>query len=238
MLKWCDAGVPYSPVISSEYIMAQRPILVFSRPEFAARSDRRTGNNLSGLGPQRIASIGSRPTPTSGDEVQAVLDEPAKRVDDGANLHRLRAQNPAEAAINLGEYLRDISVAIVAALSSDSGTHLRFACDPHCFVSPERALSIGLIVVELVTNAVKYAHPTGVAGEIKVACTQGPNGTITVEVADDGVGLPEGMDPRKTDSLGLLLVRSVAERLGAPVNFVHSALGLSCVLQMQGELPA
>ena len=218
--------------------MAQRPILVFSRPEFGARSDKRIGNSLSDVGPKRIASVGSPATPIAGDDVQAVLDELAKRVDAGTNLHGLRAQNPAEATINLGESLRDISVAIVAALSSDSDIRLRFACDPHCFVSPERALSIGLIVVELVTNAVKYAHPTGVAGEIKVVCTQGPNGTITVEVADDGVGLPEGLDPRKTDSLGLLLVRSVAERLGAPVNFVHSALGLSCVLQMQGELPA
>jgi two-component sensor histidine kinase len=95
-------------------------------------------------------------------------------------------------------------------------------------------LSIGFIVVELVTNAVKYAHPTGVAGEIKVACAQDPDGTITVAVSDDGVGLPEGMDPMKADSLGLRIVRSLAAQLGARVSFAHDALGLSCVLQIPG----
>ncbi|HET9397067.1 MAG TPA: hypothetical protein VFO36_13550 [Nitrospiraceae bacterium] len=75
-------------------------------------------------------------------------------------------------------------------------------------------------------------------GEIKVACTQATNGTITIEVADDGVGLPEGLDPRKVDSLGLRLVRSVADQLSAKVQFADSALGLSCVLQIPGELRA
>jgi two-component sensor histidine kinase len=134
--------------------------------------------------------------------------------------------------------LQDISTAIVAGLSDDHHIRLRFTCDSHCFVPPERALLIGFIVVELVTNAVKYSHPTGVAGEIRVRCEQRPDGTITVEVSDDGVGLPEGMDPMKPDSLGLRIVRSLAAQLGARVGFEHNALGLSCVLQMPGELRA
>ena len=153
-------------------------------------------------------------------------------------LHRLLAESPAEAAVNLGEYLPDVSTAIVAALAEGCDIRLRFACDPRCLVSPERALSIGYAVVELVTNAVKYAHPTGVAGEIAVACSQGPDGTITVEVSDDGVGLPEGMDPMTADSLGLRLVRSMCTQLGGRVGFEDNMLGLSCVLQMPGEVRA
>ncbi len=221
--------------------MATRPTLAFSRPDLAAGPDRRIADNLSivaGLVRNQASSLDGRSSTIDRDEVQTILAELGGRVDAVARLHRLLAENPVEAAVNLGEYLEDISAAIVAALSDDHVIQLQFACDPHCFVPPERALSIGFIVVELVTNAVKYSHPTGVAGEITVGCEQRPDGTITVEVSDDGVGLPEGMDPMKANSLGLRVVRSLAAQLGARVEFEHDALGLSCVLQMPGELRA
>jgi two-component sensor histidine kinase len=221
--------------------MAPRPVIAFLGVNSAAESDRRIADNLAtvaGLVRNQAADLCSRSVPIDREEVAAILAELGGRVDAVARLHQLLAENPAEPALNLAEYLQDIAAAIVAALSSDRDIRLRFAPDPHCYVPPERALPIGFIVVELVTNAVKYAHPTGVAGEIRVACSQGPNGTITVEVADDGVGLPEGLDPTRADSLGLRLVRSLAAQLGARVRFAHDALGLSCVLQVPGELRA
>ena len=221
--------------------MAPRPTLAFSRSDLSVGPDRRIADNLctlAGLVRERASSLGERSSPIDSAEVQAILTELGGRVDAVARLHRLLAEKPAEIAVNLGEYLQDISGAIVAALADDRATRLRFACDPHCLVPPERALAIGFIVVELVTNAVKYAHPTGVAGEVRVACAQGSNGAITVEVSDDGVGLPEGMDPTRVHSLGLRLVRSMSAQLGAQVGFEHDALGLSCVLQMPEDLHA
>ncbi len=196
--------------------MTARPTLAFSRPN--------TAEELS------IAS-----NLIDSEEVRTLLAERGGRVDAVARLHRRLAGNPAEEAIGLGEYLRDISAAVIAALSSSRVIRLHFTCDEHCALPPERALSVGFIVVELVTNAVKYAHPTGVPGEIDVACTQAADGTVTVEVSDDGVGLPEGLDPMRADSLGLRLVRSLAAQLGARVRFAHDPLGLSCVLQIPGE---
>ncbi len=219
--------------------MASRPTLAFSRSEFPVGSNCRTADNLSmvaGLVRDRAASLGDGSGAIDGDEVRTMLVGIGGRVDAVARLHRLLAESPAGAAVDLGEHLQDISATIVAALAGDGGIQLRYACDPHCVVPTERALSIGFIVVELVTNAVKYAHPTGVAGEIGVECQQGPDGAITVEVSDDGVGLPEGMDPTTADTLGLRLVRTLSAQLGARVEFQHSALGLSCVLRMPGGL--
>jgi two-component sensor histidine kinase len=221
--------------------MTLRPTLVFSRPDMTAGADRRIADSLSivaGLVREQASSLDDRASTIGRDEVQTILAELSGRVDAVARLHRLLAEHPEERTLGLGAYLQDIAAAIVAALSGDRDIRLRFACDPHCFVPPERALSLGFIVVELVTNAVKYAHPTGVAGEIEVGCDQRPDGTITVEVSDDGVGLPEGMDPMRADSSGLRIVRSLAAQLGARVGFEHNALGLSCVLQMPGELRA
>lgn len=190
---------------------------------------------VAGLVRLQASSIGSRSSPIDKEEVRTILVELGGRVDAVARLHRRLAANPAEEAIDLGEYLRDISRAVVAALSRGRDIRLQFACHGPCVLPPERALSIGFIVVELVTNAVKYSHPTGVPGEINVGCSQGVDGTVTVEVSDDGVGLPDGLDPMTTDSLGLRLVRAVAEQLSARVRFAQDALGLSWVLQMPRE---
>ena len=199
--------------------MTARPTLAFSRPD-----------------PTEELSIAS--TLIDSEEVRTLLADRGSQVDAVARLHRRLGENPAEGVIDLGEHLRDISAAVVAALASSGNIRLHFTCDRRCALPTERALSVGFIVVELVTNAVKYAHPTGVPGEINVACTQAADGTVTVEVSDDGVGLPEGMDPMKAGSLGLRIVRSLAAQLGARLEFEHSPLGLSCVLQMPGKLCA
>lgn len=221
--------------------MTPRPTLVFSRPDAVTESNHRIANNLSmvaGLVRLQASNIGERACSFDSEEVRIILAELGGRVEAVAGLHRRLADNPDEAAIDLGEYLRDISAAVVAALSHDGEIRLHFACDALCAVLPERALSIGFIVVELVTNAVKYAHPTGVSGEIRIACAREPDGTLTVEVSDDGIGLPEGMDPMTANSLGLRLIRSLAAQLGARVGFAHNALGLSCIVRMHRELRA
>src|SRR5262245_10978211 len=157
--KQCDAVDMFSrPFLGSEF-MAPRPTLVFSRPDFAG-SDRRIADNLSmvaGLVHDRAASLDGRGSPIDSGEVRTILTELGGRVDAVARLHRMLAESPAPSAVNLGEYLQDIAAAIVAALAGDRDVRLQFACDPHCLVAPERALSVGFIVVELVTNAVKYA---------------------------------------------------------------------------------
>lgn len=221
--------------------MAPQPTLVFSRPDRAVGSDRRIADNLAivaGLIRDQVSSLDRGSRQLDREELKTILVELGGRADAVVHLHRLLATSPAEAAVDLSEYLQDISAAIVAALSGDHANPLQFDCDPCCNVPPERALSIGLIVVELVTNAVKYAHPTGVAGEIRIGCAQGPDGAITIEVSDDGVGLPEGMDPMTSDTLGLRIVRSLAAQLSARVGFEHDALGLSCVLQVPAEARA
>jgi two-component sensor histidine kinase len=217
--------------------MTTRLRLAFSQSDPAARANHRIGNNLSviaGLVRMRASNVGAGARPFECEEVQAILAELGGQIDAVARLHRRLGGAPEE-DVDIGEYLREVSGAVVGALSGGRQVRLTFACDQPCFSSPERALTIGLIVVELLTNAVKYAHPTGVPGEVDVACVREEDGAITVSVRDDGVGLPEGMDPMNTDSLGLRLVRSMAAQLSARIQFIDNELGLACALQMPGE---
>jgi two-component sensor histidine kinase len=76
------------------------------------------------------------------------------------------------------------------------------------------AVPCGLIINELVTNSLKYAFPEGRQGEIRVEFKKGPGDRIIMTVEDDGVGFPPGVSLLNTRTLGLRLVRSLAQQLG------------------------
>jgi two-component sensor histidine kinase len=90
---------------------------------------------------------------------------------------------------------------------------------------------VGLAVSELVMNAVKFAHPAGVAGELLIACNRRDD-LIVIEVTDDGVGLPEGFDPAVDGQFGLQLLRSLAAQLKARLEFHNTELGLRVRLSL------
>jgi two-component sensor histidine kinase len=83
------------------------------------------------------------------------------------------------------------------------------------------AIPCGLIVNEVVTNALKHAFPDGRTGTVRVSLTEGPEEMLELTVQDDGVGIPPGIDPRNTVSLGLDLVATFAEQLNAEVVIVR-----------------
>jgi len=118
----------------------------------------------------------------------------------GRDAILLRTINPSGSAtsgkrtVNLVEVL-DQTCSELLAIQDYCGTITRLPSDD-CAVTAVEAALIGLIVDEAVTNSIKYAHPTGVPGRVTVECQQDHRGGITIEVADDGVGLPENFDPK------------------------------------------
>ena len=78
-------------------------------------------------------------------------------------------------------------------------------------LSIEQATPCGLIVNELVMNSFKYAFVGDQPGRITIKAFNNDHGEIVLEVGDDGVGLAEGFDWRRADSMGLSLVRLLSE---------------------------
>jgi two-component sensor histidine kinase len=85
----------------------------------------------------------------------------------------------------------------------------------------DRAVPCGLIVNELVSNALKHAFPAGRAGNISVALRPDGPGRTLLAVSDDGVGLPAELDITRSDSLGLRLVGDLAEQLHGSVRMAR-----------------
>ncbi len=199
-----------------------------------AEANHRIANNLAmvaglvRLHSRRIEAAGE---PLSSDDARILLEEIGSRIETVGRLHGLLARTQDGRSIDVGSYLREISEAVLGSTTFAGKARLGYMASGACLMAPERALPLGFIVVELITNAVKYAHPTGLTGVITVACRNG-NGSITVDVADDGVGLPDGFDPKVSGGLGFRLMRSLADQVRATLSFDDTGTGLAARVQV------
>jgi two-component sensor histidine kinase len=97
-------------------------------------------------------------------------------------------------------------------------------------IDPDRAVAIGIIVNELVMNAVKYAYPDG-AGPIHIVLgSQGDD--VVLSIADDGVGLNVKADPRST-GMGQRIVTAMATKLDASVERDPGHAGTRIILRFR-----
>jgi two-component sensor histidine kinase len=199
-----------------------------------AESNHRIANNLAmvaGLVRLHARGLAAETEPLDNGKVRLLLEEIGGRIDSIAHLHSLLARRVHGTPIDAVSYLQEISDAIATSLVFAGKADVTYDCPGPCLLPPERALTLGLIVSELVTNAIKYAHPSGLVGHIAVGC-RNVNGAIHVEVADDGVGLPEGFEPARNGGLGMRLIRSLAAQLKAKLTFDNSSVGLSVQLKV------
>jgi two-component sensor histidine kinase len=205
-----------------------------------AEADHRIANNLASLSGvirlQRNAISKSRRTFTT-EQVCMLLDEIDARVEVTAKLHKSLAQAVNGNGVNLGDFLEEIS-ALISTLSPDGRMDITVdnACDG--YIDPRHALHAGLITAELLTNASKYAHPSGLVVKVNLRCETNDDGSFMVEVTDDGVGFPENFDPSSDGEIGCQLMRALANGLNAELQFEHDSLGVRARLIKPRHLAA
>lgn len=123
--------------------------------------------------------------------------------------------------------LDELVCGIVDQLREQSGAEI--TCDVAGIeISADAAIPIGLVVTELVTNAVKYA---GDAGPIGVEIAE-DEGRLTVEVRDHGAGMPAGFDVKAAsrESLGMRMIASLSRQLHGAIDFGNAGPGVRAVL--------
>jgi len=147
-------------------------------------------------------------------EGKAALERVSNRITALGQLYaKLSKANTVE-AVDAATYLDELCRDLVASVHQEGDSSIALKTDIASELLPtERAIPIGLIVNELVTNAVKYAFPPSAKGTVMVTLKRLP-GELRLTVADDG----QGLDPRRADSgLGGRLVDGFAQQLGGQV---------------------
>jgi two-component sensor histidine kinase len=156
------------------------------------------------------------------------LNEAASRVNAVGRAYERLAYTADYENIDLIEYLRQIindlePTVAPCKIQFDAPGAIQFAAD--------RAILVGLIINELVSNAGKYAYPDRAGGLIWVR-VQTESDAIAISVRDEGVGLPPGFDPAASKRLGTRLVNALAKQLGGELTRPPTPIGANFRLRI------
>ncbi|MFB3819555.1 MAG: sensor histidine kinase [Candidatus Methylomirabilales bacterium] len=148
-------------------------------------------------------------------EGKAALELSTTRIYAIARLYEQLYRSMSSGQVMLCEYLAGLAKTF-AQTYSGSGIVFHVPENQGIYLDMDRAIPCGLILNELFTNAAKHAFPPGTAGEVGAEVrTLGDR--IQIRIWDNGRGLPEGLDIQQSTSLGLRLVRILAQRLKAEI---------------------
>jgi PAS domain S-box-containing protein len=150
------------------------------------------------------------------------FDRLAGRIESLQLLYKGLAADGLGQTVDLGHYVSEIAAAVMHTYAVD-GIRLDLKVD-HALASINIAMPVGLLVNELLTNAFKYAFAGRKSGTIMVRCLHEDESHYRIVVADDGVGLPEGMSWPIQGKLAALILQTLRENAKTDVK-VETASG-------------
>jgi PAS domain S-box-containing protein len=186
----------------------------------------RVKNNL-----QLVSSLLALQARGAGADAQHALIEGQRRIDSIALVHEQLYGSRNLSAVNLARYAEALVPELCHASGAAERIELLLRLED-VELHPERAVPCGLVLSELVTNALKHAFPGERRGQLTVQLERLPRARLKLTVKDDGVGLGRDFPIRGGTSLGLDLVAIFAKQLDAEV-LVQREVGTSFVLTFQ-----
>ncbi len=233
--KWWDVAV--APILGSDGTVTQ--VLAMSRDVTDLRDrtakleqalaesqllrrevDHRVKNSLGIV--SSLLDIQARSL--DGSDAAGALRAAAVRVRTIAAVHDRLYHTSDLSNLRLDGYLR--------LLCTDIAVSFGTAADIHCdtdlaplVVSPGAMVSIGLILAELIGNAVRHGQSGADVVRINIALQHPDAALAMLEVSDNGAGLPQGFDPAQSRGIGMQVVMSMAQKIAGELIFDRSALG-------------
>jgi two-component sensor histidine kinase len=144
---------------------------------------------------------------------RTALEEVQGRIHAVAIVHEAIYSARDYARVPIANYVRSLASSIFHALNAaerEIGMELDIG---ELELPVDKAIPCGLILNELISNAVKHGFPSGHSGTVRVQVSLTPDGLLEIVVADDGVGLPEGFSWDECSSVGMQVVGALVEQL-------------------------
>jgi two-component sensor histidine kinase len=199
-------------VAAMEYSLREKEVLI-------QEIHHRVKNNM-----QVISSLlNLQSNATGNEECRGILNDARTRIHAMSMVHERLYHSKNLVKIDFAEYLDFLAEHLFqfCQVKPDLvGLEMTLA---KVFLDINSAVPAGLLLNELISNALKHAFPAGRKGVVRIGLKLGSEGTIEIKVADDGVGLPEGLDFRKSESFGMQLINLLAGQLEATIDLDRTA---------------
>lgn len=178
------------------------------------------------------AMVGLQSKSVTEPAVRDALAEIQGRISAIAGVHRRLYTSQDVRSVEISDYLANLLLELEATLKeAGHASTVRLAAEP-TEVPTDKAVSIGVVVTELVTNAFKYAYPSKTGGEIRVLLHKIDPGKISLTVEDDGVGW-RGEGPIQGTGVGSRIIGALARGLGSSVNYADAVAGCRVNLEFE-----
>jgi two-component system, sensor histidine kinase PdtaS len=161
------------------------------------------------------------------DAARTVLKECKTRVDTISLIHEKLYQSRDFSNVSFPDYARSLANTVLHVSEAANRVILDHQMEPIA-LPVGKAIPCGLILNELLTNALKHGYPDRRTGTIKLQLRRVPEAHIELQVCDDGIGMKTPDLSASRSTIGLQLVTTLAEQLGGEVSFeVHGGTSVS-----------
>lgn len=151
-----------------------------------------------------------------------IINECKDRVRSMSIIHENFYQSDDLTRIDFGQYLKNLLTNLVLSYGINTekiGIELNVK---NTFLSIDIAIPCGLLINELISNALKHAFPGETTGKISIEMYSTDNVNFTLKIKDDGIGIPESIDFKNTDTLGMELITTLTSQLEGTIELNRS----------------
>jgi PAS domain S-box-containing protein len=202
--------------------------LVTEREMLLVEVNHRAKNSLA-IAASLLAIQGRRqPDPA----VRALFEEAQERLNAMARVHDLLSKSEKAQRVDVSVYVADLCEALRPITENDDRIRLEAKMEDAILVDADTAVPLGIVLTELITNAVKYAFPAPRSGTILVQASRSQPGWVELVVRDNGIGLSS----LREGSLGYGLVRSLVQQIRGEIDTRNEA-GLVVTLSFPEAAP-
>jgi two-component sensor histidine kinase len=164
------------------------------------------------------------------ENARLALQDTQRRIAAIGQVHRRLYTADDVESVDMRDYLGALVEELAQTWSTQGSPRaLKLVAEP-IRLSTDRAVSLGVIVNELVSNACKYAYPPDASGEIRIELSRENDQFFVLAVEDDGCGIESGATPRGT-GLGTRVIRAMAQSLQTMVEYDPTHRGVRATVR-------
>ncbi|MDC7125611.1 MAG: sensor histidine kinase [Spirochaetales bacterium] len=151
------------------------------------------------------------------EDTRKVFDDIIYRIDAVSLIHERLYKIDAKTGLSLDCYLKDLVEYIVSGMNAEE-LELIFRLE-EVYTDPDVMIAVGIIVTELVTNALKYARTEEEVSRLEIVLKRKDEKNVVINVTDNGPGLPQDFETKELKSIGFTLVMALVEQLSGSIEW-------------------
>jgi PAS domain S-box-containing protein len=169
------------------------------------------------------------------DALKIAFKDTQNRIQSMSLVHQKLYQSQSLEVINLSDYSRSLIDLLISSYVVDRKQIAFEIAVEDILLTIDSAVPCGLIINELIANALKYAFPDGRSGHVLLKAARIAENEFLLEVSDDGIGVPPGFDFAQSDTMGMVTISMLARQLGGSVAF-NNDRGVTCRVHLKSNL--